>query len=432
MHCASNQLPPNLESIKREAEDSDRKQVEVAVAGLVKQPARPRLMQYYENAARFPQNRVKELEGFKRAGGKVVGYLCLFAPLELIRAAGAVPIRLESGSHSAVVSSEQLLPTDACPVVRSTLGMKMLDLSPYLRLCDILVCPASCEMKSKLGEVLEEFTTIWRIDVPSLKDGPSARRMWLGEVNSLKHKLEKLTGRKITRTELRRSIQTSQEARVFFHRLLELRKSEPAPISGGDAMLVTQTMWYDDLERWTKKTSELCEELKDRLTRGATVAKARAPRIMIVGSPIIWPNWKLPNLIEEAGAVIVCDELCSGDRGALSDPVNVNEWTMKDMMNAIVERYLLPVTCPCFTPNDQRLDVILKMVKDFRIDGVVYHQLRGCYLYKVEFFRVRAALKDFGLPTLGLETDYTHEDLGQLRTRIEAFLEMIQSTKETA
>jgi benzoyl-CoA reductase/2-hydroxyglutaryl-CoA dehydratase subunit BcrC/BadD/HgdB len=251
------------------------------------------------------------------------------------------------------------------------------------------------------------------------------------EIKSLKSNLETLTGRKITGQALRHSVRSAQEARAVFHRLSELRKSRSIPISGRDAMLVTQMMWYEDLERWTAKTTQLCNELEERIEGGLTVSNPEAPRVMLAGSPIIWPNWKLPSLIEESGAVIVCDELCSGDQGALSDAVNLEEWTMKEMLAAIADRYLRPVTCPCFSPNDKRMDKIARLVEDFRVEGIVYHQLRGCYVHKIEFSRIRATLKNSGIPVLGIETDYTQEDLGQLRTRVEAFLEMIQTAKHS-
>ena len=423
-------LLSNLKVYKKETEASAGRQIKLALANLREQQRRPALMEYYDSIAAFDQGRILEIEAFRRAGGKVVGFFCLFAPIELIEASGAMPLRVDSGIYSGVAPSEQLLPSEACPVVKSELGAKMLELSPYLRLCDVLVCPSSCGMKAKLGEILEDFATIWRLEVPSYKDGSSTKRMWLDQINDFKRDLEKLTGRKITRETLRRSIESAQDARAIFRRLGELRKSKTTPISGRDAMLVTQAIWYDDLERWKEKTKQLCSELEKRIEDRVNLGYSEGPRIMLAGSPIIWPNWKLPNLIEDSGAVIVCDELCSGDHGVLGDSVNVDEWTMKDMLAAIADRYLQPVTCPCFTPNDKRVDKIARMVKDFGVDGVVYHQLRGCYVHKIEFSRVTTALKNLRVPVLGIETDYTHEDLGQMRTRIEAFLEMIQTAKQ--
>jgi benzoyl-CoA reductase/2-hydroxyglutaryl-CoA dehydratase subunit BcrC/BadD/HgdB len=413
----------------RGAEVAARSQIESALGELSRQRNRPARMSYYDGVASLQGKRVSEIGRFKKGGGKVVGYFCLFVPIELIRASGALPLRLDSGLYCTVSPSEQLLPGDACPVVKSTLGMGILGVSEYFRLCDVLVCPSSCDMKTKKADFLENLVPVWRVEVPRYRDEPWIQHAWQNEVDSLRSRLETLTGHKVTRNSLRRAIELAQDSRAIFHRLHELRRHRPSLISGRDAMMVTQVTWYDDLERWAMKTGELCGELEQRIDSKVAVAEPEAPRIMLAGSPIIWPNWKLPNLIEGSGAVIVCDELCTGDQGGLSDSVNVNEWTMKGMLAGIADRYLLPVTCPFFTPNDKRIDKIVRMVRDFAVDGVVYHQLRGCYVHKIEFSRIRAALKDLGIPVLGIETDYTHEDLGQLRTRIEAFLEMIQSAR---
>jgi benzoyl-CoA reductase/2-hydroxyglutaryl-CoA dehydratase subunit BcrC/BadD/HgdB len=427
---ATKALLSNLSLNKEKAEATARSQITLARANLGKQQGRPTAMEYYDDIFAFDRGRIDEVRAFRSAGGKVVGFFCLFVPIELVRACGALPLRVDSGLFSGVALSEQLLPSEVCPVVKSALGAEMLELSPYLSLCDVVVCPSSCGMKAKLGEILEDFAPIWRIEVPTCKDASPTKRTWLAEINALKQNLEKLTGQEITRETLRRSIESAQDARAVFHRLRELRKCKTPPISGRDAMLITQAIWYDDLERWTEKTKQLCSELEKRIEDHLNVGYSEAPRIMLAGSPIIWPNWKLPDLIEDSGGVIVCDELCSGDQGVLGDSVNVDEWTMKDMLAAIADRYLQPVTCPCFTPNDKRVDRIARMVKDFGVDGVVYHQLRGCYVHKIEFASIRTALSNLRVPVLGIETDYTHEDLGQMRTRIEAFLEMIQTAKQ--
>jgi benzoyl-CoA reductase/2-hydroxyglutaryl-CoA dehydratase subunit BcrC/BadD/HgdB len=432
MRRASTVLPGLKPSSREEAESNARSQTTLAMASLAKQPARPVGITYYERILTRQEGRIDEIKAFKRGGGKVVGSFCLFTPIELILASGAIPIRLDSGLYCTIAPSEQILPSDTCPVIKSILGTKMLRLSPYIELCDVLVCPISCEMKTKLGEFVNDTMPVWRIEVPKHRDDLRADGFWLDELKEFEGNLEILTGRKITRDALHRSIQLTQNARTVFHMLSELRQCRPPPISGRDAMLVTQAAWYDDLERWTEKTRELCNELEQRVGNRGTEADSDAPRILLAGSPVIWPNWKLPSLIEESGAVIVCDELCSGDQGALSDPVNVDEWTKQGMLAALADRYLLPVTCPCFTPNKGRLDRILRLMSDFKVDGVIYHQLRGCYIQKIEFGPIRAGLKDLKMPVLGIETDYSHEDLGQLKTRVEAFLEMLQSAKLTA
>jgi benzoyl-CoA reductase/2-hydroxyglutaryl-CoA dehydratase subunit BcrC/BadD/HgdB len=151
---------------------------------------------------------------------------------------------------------------------------------------------------------------------------------------------------------------------------------------------------------------------------------------MVTGTPMIWPdNWKLPTLIEEGTpqGILVADELCSSER-LLYDPVGVDEWSMNDMLNAIAERYLMASTCPCFTSkdgNEDRVNWLLNKVKEWKIQGVIYYVNRGCMLYAMEYTRVKKVLDHINIPVYYLDTEYTREDVGQMKTRVEAFLEML-------
>ena len=153
---------------------------------------------------------------------------------------------------------------------------------------------------------------------------------------------------------------------------------------------------------------------------------------MITGTPMLWPDsWKVPNLIEEASpqGVVVVDEQCSGDR-ILYDPVGVDEWTQKDMIDAISERYLMACTCPCFTSengNEDRINWIMDRIKEYKVDGVIYYVVRGCILYAMEYARIKKILDRMGIPVYYLDTEYTREDVGQMKTRVEAFLEMLEA-----
>jgi benzoyl-CoA reductase/2-hydroxyglutaryl-CoA dehydratase subunit BcrC/BadD/HgdB len=168
----------------------------------------------------------------------------------------------------------------------------------------------------------------------------------------------------------------------------------------------------------------LCDELDKRVAAREGVAPAKAPRILISGSPMAIPNWKLHHILESAGAVVVCEESCTGTR-FFSDLVNPTEENLDAQLNAIAERYM-NIHCACFTPNDERLDDIVKLTKEYKVDGVVHYNLQFCHTYSNEAVNVEKRLEKEGIPLLRIETDYSDEDAGQLKTRIEAFLEMIK------
>jgi benzoyl-CoA reductase/2-hydroxyglutaryl-CoA dehydratase subunit BcrC/BadD/HgdB len=154
------------------------------------------------------------------------------------------------------------------------------------------------------------------------------------------------------------------------------------------------------------------------------VAAKGTPRILLSGCPMAVPNWKVPYIIETSNAVIVGEEMCTGERGT-QNLVNANGNTVDELINGIVDRYF-QIDCAVFTPNPSRLEHIKKMVKEYKADGVLHYGLQFCQPYQMESKIVEKELEKAGIPTLLIETDYSQEDAGQLKTRIEAFVERIK------
>ncbi|MFB0503282.1 MAG: 2-hydroxyacyl-CoA dehydratase subunit D [Candidatus Bathyarchaeia archaeon] len=399
------------------------------------EPNRPETMTYFDGISDFFGQREQEIRAAKEEGKKIIGYMCMFAPIELILAADAIPVRVNSGWFDVTKLGDRIVPVEVCPIIRSTIGAKMVGLSPFLELSDAIVNALTCDGMTKLGEILSDYKPIWTMCSPRVKDSPHSMVFWREELNLVRLKIEDLTGNRITGKKLKSAIELRQRATKAFRRLQDLRKGSPV-IMGRDAMLVNQTSEWDDIRRWTQKTEELCDELEERIQRKTWACPPDTPRVMVTGTPMVWPdNWKLPNLIEESNpqGVLVIDELCSSDR-LLYDPVGVDEWTMDDMFNAVAERYLLTSTCPCFTSkdgNEDRINWLLDKLKGFKVDGVIYYVVRGCMLYAMEYTRIKRILDRKNMPVYYLDTEYTREDVGQMKTRVEAFLEMLKARVET-
>jgi benzoyl-CoA reductase/2-hydroxyglutaryl-CoA dehydratase subunit BcrC/BadD/HgdB len=391
-------------------------------------PNRPEAMCYFDEIATFVQ-REKEIKAAKEKGQKVIGYFCMFAPIELIIASDAIPVRVNSGWYDTSKIGDRIVPVEVCPVIRSTIGAKMIGLSPFLELSDALISVLTCDGMIKLGEILRDYKPVWAMPLPRVKDSPQSLDFWSAEVLAMKKQIEEFTGNKITAKKLRSAIELIQKATKAFRRLQEIRKGPPV-IMGRDAMLVNQAFLWDDINRWTEKTEALCDELEQRVRQKMWACPPDTPRVMVTGTPMFWPdNWKLPSLVEEASpkGVIVADELCSGER-VLYDPVGVDEWSSDDMLDAISERYLMASTCPCFTSedgNEDRINWLVNKVKESNVQGVIYYVVRGCMLYAMEYTRVKKALDKINIPVYYLDTEYTREDVGQMKTRVEAFLEML-------
>ncbi len=424
--------PKEIEELRSSIKSASLKVIEENTERMKKTwPNRPETMEYFDDISNFFGRREKEIREEKETGKKVVGYSCMFAPAELILAADAIPVRVGSGWYDAAKLGDRIMPVEICPVIRSTVGAKMVSLSPYLELSDAIINPLTCDGRTKLSEILSDYKPMWPMCPPRIKDDPHSMRLWKEEMQVIKGKIENLTGTKINRKKLRSSIELMQKATKAFRRLQDLRKGSPV-IMGRDAMLVNQTSMWDDLKKWMQKTEELCDELENRIAQKNWACPPDTSRVMVTGTPMMWPDsWKVPNLIEEANpqGVIVVDELCSGDR-LLYDPVGVDEWTMSDMLDAVAERHLLASTCPCFTSehgNEDRINWLLDRIKEYKVDGVIYYVVRGCILYAMEYARIKRILESMDVPVYYLDTEYTREDVGQMKTRVEAFLEMLET-----
>jgi benzoyl-CoA reductase/2-hydroxyglutaryl-CoA dehydratase subunit BcrC/BadD/HgdB len=378
---------------------------------------------FYEVFKEIYGNRVRELEQNKKDGKKIIGTFCNFVPEELVIAAGAIPIRLVCGSQEPILPAEEVLPRNFCPLIKSSYGFTLTGF-PHFDLSDVIIVPTTCDGKKKLSEMLSEVKPTWVLEVPHTTETPQARELWLKELKLLKKQLETLTGNKITGKKLKAAVEMLNKKRAATRRLYNIRKGPNPKIWGRDALMVTNLGLYDDPKRWTDRVNKLCDELE---ARTEIVCQPDAPRIMLTGSPVVMPTWKIPVLIEESGGIIVVDDVCTGSKG-LWDPVEVAHFTMIDMLIGLADKYLMN-TCPCFTPNTARMDRIIALAQDYHVNGALYHVLQACHLYGMEQLRVERALSELDIPVLNIETDYSQEDVEQIRTRVEAFIEMIQSKR---
>jgi benzoyl-CoA reductase/2-hydroxyglutaryl-CoA dehydratase subunit BcrC/BadD/HgdB len=366
--------------------------------------------------------RVKELREHAKAGGKVVATYCVFVPEEFCWATGAIPISLCAGTQFSVPVAEEVLPRNTCALIKSSFGFKLGRTCPYVQVSHLIVGETTCDGKKKMFELMAEQHPVYIMEVPN-KRGPAGRALWQQEVRDFKTKIEELTGNEITAENLGEAIKKVNARRQEFKRLSALRAADPAPISGKDALLATQVSMYDDVDREIQMMCALNDELEERVKKGEGVAPKGAKRILISGSPMAIPNWKLHHIVETSGAVIVGEESCTGSR-FFDELVPEDTGNLDDMVTALADRYL-KTNCACFTPNTERLDDIIRMARQLRADGVIHYNLQFCHTYANEAVQVDRALEKADIPLLRVETDYSDEDAGQLKTRIDAFLEML-------
>jgi benzoyl-CoA reductase/2-hydroxyglutaryl-CoA dehydratase subunit BcrC/BadD/HgdB len=371
-----------------------------------------------------------DFQGVERGPGvKVIGTYCVMIPWELIYAAGMLPVKLDSGSYTAFNVGDEICPRDACPVIKAAAGFISLNLLPLYDECDLMIVPASCDCKKKMTLTLSRFAKVVPFHIPTLKLEDEYKENYIRDLCVLKNFLEENGGRKITYQRLKWANGAIAAAQREISKLYAYKMHQPPVIKGTHALMALNAYSYDRVDRWTAALKMLNQELEMRIRQRKFVAKAHAPRLMITGSPLIFPNIKIPLLIEELGGVWVADETCMGDRG-LYDPVAVTEAGFDGLMRGLAARQILPCTCPSFVQNRQRIFKLKQMIADFKVDGVIYHVLRGCLVYDFEFQAVETTLREMEIPVIRVETDYNEEDVEQMRIRLEAFIEMIKYQKE--
>lgn len=387
------------------------------------QENRPEAMDYYNFViAEIHGVRPQELIKAQEEGKKVFGTFCVYVPDELIFAANAIATGLCGGSQFWVPGGEKVLPTNTCPLIKDSVGARLDRTCPFFRIADMYIGETTCDGKKKAWEILGEDVPVHVMDLPQMKREKDIKA-WAEEIKELKKVIEEFTGNKVTAESLSESIKLINNKRKALSRLYECRKADKVPISGRDALVISQIAFYDDPARFTQMTNKLCDELEQRIKDGVSVVKEGTKRILLTGTPLAVPNWKLHNIIETSGAVVVCEEMCTGTR-YFENLVDETKTTIDEQIDALANRYM-GINCACFTPNTGRIDDIIRLAKEYKVDGVIDVNLKFCSLYDVEGYTVERALKEACIPVMGIETDYTDNDAEQLRTRIGAFIEMI-------
>lgn len=357
-----------------------------------------------------------------------VGSFCVMMPQELIYAAGARPLKLCSGNYVGFQVGDDVTPRDACPLVKSVIGNTVSGANGIYNACEMYIVPVTCDCKKKMAAKLSEYKPTIPLYVPLNKKDDEAMELYLRELKRVTAYLSQHTGVEVTRQRLAQQISVMGDVQKEIRRFTELKGAELPVIRGSHAAAVLNTMAYDDMAHWGHHLKLLNCELEQRKAEGEFLTKKKLPRILITGSPVTFPNLKIPLLIEEQGGIVAADETCLGDRG-LTDPVSVCEDSLNGYYKALANRYVAPCSCPIFSENTQRIRRVEQMIEDHHIDGIVYHVLRGCLVYDYEYSLFEKTFGAMGIPIIRVESDYNEEDVEQLRIRIEAFIEMIKFKK---
>ncbi|MBI4330449.1 MAG: 2-hydroxyacyl-CoA dehydratase [Chloroflexi bacterium] len=352
----------------------------------------------------------------ERRGRKVIGWLCTYVPEEIIYAAGMFPLRVRGGSGE-IQEASAYLHANTCSFSRSCLERA---LDGTYRLLDGVVSTTSCDPKRRLYDYWKRYLPIGYIHLVHLPHAVSAasQEFYRSEIARFQETLEEFGGERIAEEAIREAIRVYNRSRDLLQQLYELRKQEPPALRGSEALEIVTASYALDRRTYNTFLERLLDEARQR-SPGDPEEQERPVRLLLAGS--ILNNSDFLRGIELLGAEVVCEDLCSGSRYFLQ---RVDE--LLPPLEGLAQRYLTRPSCARMQRTDHRFEHLLRMVADFHADGVVYESIKFCSSYGQDRALVKKRLAQAGIPLLELEVEYAQGFSGALRTRLEAFLEILK------
>ena len=373
----------------------------------------------FEEFAEQRQQSFLGIKELKDKGVPIVGTFCTYFPQEIARAMGAATVSLCSTSDETIPAAEKDLPKNLCPLIKSSYGFAATKKCPFFYFSDLVVGETTCDGKKKMYEYLSQFKDVFTMELPN-RQTEDGLQLWKNEIIRFKEYLEQKFEVTITEEQIRDAVRVQNEGRVALKRLYELMKLDPAPMKGQDLFKVLYgSTFKPDRSKIPAEVNAIADKIEKEYAEGKMEEKK--PRILVTGCPIGGATEKVIKAIEDNGGIVVTFENCSG---AKSIDKLVDEDT-DDIYQAIAERYL-SIGCSVMTPNPNRLELLGRLMDEYQVDGVVEMILQACHTYNVESLGIRRFVnEEKGKPYISVETDYSQADIGQLNTRIAAFIEML-------
>lgn len=368
-----------------------------------------------------PNERVLDFVVTKReAGAHVAGMYCGYAPVELVRAVGAVPVFLCAFSNKTIAAAETVLPVNLCPLIKSSFGFIKTDTCPYYGLSEAIIGETTCDGKKKMFELIRHIKPTHIMDLPQQPDEREALETWIKMVHKLKVFLENTFDTKVTDERIESEIRDTNRKNMLMDDFFKYIAHTPPLISWSELYDIFCLELVSNSHELSILLDDVMLKLDRRLNDGKFIGKLHAPRVLVSGCPVGGDALKVFKVIEDAGGVIVAMEACSGMKGY---SIRIEE-NSGDPVSALAEAYL-KIPCSCMTPNQRRFDTLDQMIERFKPDAVVEIILQACHSYNIESYMVEQHIRNkHNLPFLKVETDFTESDRAMIHTRVQALLEM--------
>lgn len=359
---------------------------------------------------RFVQDRYQVLQEQRGKGKRIMGWVCTYVPEEIIHAAGFLPIRVMGGKGKTPVADAYLY-SNICSFARSCLEEGFTNKYDFL---EGFVTVTACDHIRRLYDVWYRYLDTpfkYNINLPH-KVTEDSINFFKEDLEIFKRRLEEYSGKEITTSSLKDSIKLYNKTRTLLKKLYELKKVDSPPVSGAETMEVVLTGMSLPKEDYNPMLEKLIEELQTKSNGYEGMI-----RLLISGSELDHPEYI--KVIEDLGCLVAIDDLCVGARYF---------WDLVDEelepMEALARRYLAKPPCARMRPGDRRAEHLRSLIEDYKVDGIIYELLKFCDLYSEDIPVVREK-GNLGLPILALDREYAMAGLGQIKTRVQAFLESL-------
>jgi benzoyl-CoA reductase/2-hydroxyglutaryl-CoA dehydratase subunit BcrC/BadD/HgdB len=356
-------------------------------------------------------------ESAKTQGRPVVGIMCEFTPREIILAAGAVPVCLCGGSAATIPAAEQFLPANLCPLIKSTFGYHATGKNPFLNWADLIVAETTCDGKKKMFELMSATKAMYVLELPQKAGDADALEHWTREVRKFKTHLEEKFQTRITDEKLRDACRLMNRERGLRRQLADLMTRDQPPLTGRQLIEFKSIISgiEADLQQYESALKIFAEQKRQ--------PHKSEIRVLLTGVPIVHGAERVLELIEDAGAIVVGMENCTGLKPILDD-VDLAE---PDILRAIAQNYYhLP--CSVMMPNTGRFEMLRSLAAKFRPHCVIELVWQACLTYDIESFHVRKLAEEkLHLPYLKITTDYSPSDSARISARVEALFETIRA-----
>ncbi|MFC1914274.1 2-hydroxyacyl-CoA dehydratase subunit D [Chloroflexota bacterium] len=374
------------------------------------------------------QNRTHRIKELKAEGSKIIGYLDIYPVVEMLTALDLVPYRILGDMNEPITKADVCLPTVVCPFLRSVMDQGLKGKYEFL---DGAVFAHTCEVGEKMAHIWRiymELPYIHFIDTPHTTHKAALKQHKL-LLQDFKKTLEEFTGKELTKERLQKAIELHNQQRALVRELYDLRKPDPPLISGKETIQVIVAITSLPVTEGNELLRDIIEEVKQRKDG----PKKQPARLLVWGS--IMDNVALADMIESIGANVIMEDNSLGNR-AYSEDVELTN----DPLDGLAYHYLVALNSPrtfreTVLSKDKRKDYMADLgsrfgylkdyAKEWKVNGVILQALRYCDSHGYEVPGLGDYLDSAGLPHIYLELDYSQSALAQLRTRVQAFLEII-------